>query len=50
MQTCWDADRLDLGRVVIVLDPRHLCTAAAKGPEVLTWSDERSYLQYESEM
>jgi uncharacterized protein len=30
VQTCWDADRLDLGRIGIEPDPRHLCTAAAQ--------------------
>jgi len=30
VMTCWDADRLDLGRVHIVPDPMHLCTDAAK--------------------
>ena len=30
VQTCWDADRLDLGRVGIRPDPRRLCTAAAR--------------------
>jgi uncharacterized protein len=28
--TCWDADRLDLGRVGITPDPRYLCTDVAK--------------------
>ncbi len=28
--TCWDADRLDLGRVGITPNPRYLCTEAAK--------------------
>lgn len=27
---CWDADRLDLGRVGITPEPRYLCTAAAR--------------------
>ena len=31
VQTCWDADRLDLGRVGIRPDPERLCTAVAKG-------------------
>ncbi len=35
IQTCWDADRLDLGRVGIVPAPQKLCTPAAKSPEVL---------------
>ena len=30
VQVCWDADRLDLGRVGIRPDPRYLCTEAAK--------------------
>lgn len=30
--TCWDADRLDLGRVGIRPRPAKLCTAAAKDP------------------
>ena len=32
VQVCWDADRLDLGRVGICPDPRYLCTVAAKDP------------------
>ncbi len=34
IQTCWDADRLDLGRVGIVPAPQKLCTPAAKTWEV----------------
>jgi uncharacterized protein len=30
VQTCWDADRLDLGRVGITPDPERLCTDAAR--------------------
>lgn len=30
VQTCWDADRLDLGRVGIKPNPNYLCTQAAK--------------------
>ena len=40
--TCWDADRLDLGRVGIRPDPRCLCTPAARDPEMLAWSYRRS--------
>jgi uncharacterized protein len=29
-QTCWDADRLDLGRVNIIPNPNCLCTPAAR--------------------
>lgn len=32
---CWDADRLDLGRVGIRPDPRRLCTEHARRPEVI---------------
>jgi uncharacterized protein len=31
LQACWDADRLDLGRVGITPDPARLCTDAARG-------------------
>lgn len=30
VMTCWDADRLDLGRVGIVPEPQYLCTEAAR--------------------
>lgn len=30
VQICWDADRLDLGRVGMVPDPKRLCTEAAR--------------------
>jgi uncharacterized protein len=42
VQACWDADRLDIGRVGIRPDPRHLCTAAAKDPELMAWADNRA--------
>ena len=42
IQTCWDADRLDLGRVGIKPDPQYLCTAAAKNPELIEWAFWRS--------
>jgi uncharacterized protein len=32
VQTCWDADRLDLGRVGRRPDPARLCTDAARDP------------------
>jgi uncharacterized protein len=40
--TCWDADRLDLGRVGIEPRPEYLCTDAAKNPEMLRWAIRRS--------
>jgi len=30
IQTCWDADRLDLGRVGIIPDPDRMCTGMGK--------------------
>jgi uncharacterized protein len=42
VQTCWDADRLDLGRVGITLEPACLCTANARTPEMIRWANERA--------
>ena len=42
VMTCWDADRLDLGRVSIRPDSRRLCTDAAKNPETIEWAIARS--------
>jgi uncharacterized protein len=42
VQTCWDSDRLDLGRVCILPDPSRLCTPAARQPELLEWAYHRS--------
>jgi uncharacterized protein len=30
---CWDADRLDLGRIGITPEPHRLCTAPARDPQ-----------------
>jgi uncharacterized protein len=40
--TCWDADRLDLGRVGIKPRPNRLCTFAARDPAVMQWAYGRS--------
>ena len=48
--TCWDADRLDLGRVWIVPDPRYLCTAAAKDPAMIACAHERARSGFRSRM
>lgn len=37
---CWDADRLDIGRVGITPDPRRLCTDA--GRKLLRWANVRA--------
>jgi uncharacterized protein len=50
IQTCWDADRLDLGRVGIVPHPSRLCTQTAKRPEMITWADGRARMQVISEI
>lgn len=42
IQTSWDSDRLDLGRVGITPHPSRLCTAAAKRPETIKWADSRA--------
>jgi uncharacterized protein len=44
IQTCWDADRLDLGRVGIRPDPNLLCTAAARRLDTIKWADGRACL------
>jgi len=42
LQTCWDADRLDLARASIIPSPKHMCTAIARDPKVISWATERS--------
>ena len=44
IQTCWDADRLDLGRVGMTPDPYYLGTEAAKRRETIRWADGRATL------
>lgn len=40
--TCWDADRLDLGRVGVRPNAKYLCTEPAKNPAIIKWAYERS--------
>lgn len=42
VMTCWDADRLDLGRVGIKPDPNRLCSNAARSVPILEAAYERS--------
>lgn len=42
IQTCWDSDRLDLGRVGIVPHPSRLCTEFARQSETIQWADGRA--------
>ena len=41
LRTCWDADRLDLGRVGIIPRVEKLCTEGAKDPGLLKWAIKR---------
>lgn len=47
--TCWDADRLDLGRVGIRVDPSQLCTAAAKEIWTKNSQTEKQIYHYTTE-
>jgi uncharacterized protein len=42
VMTCWDSDRLDLGRVGIKPHPGRLCTDAAKDLEMIRFAYEAS--------
>jgi uncharacterized protein len=42
VQTCWDADRLDLGRVGIRPSARYLCTEAARCGDLIAAAYRRS--------
>lgn len=42
VQTCWDADRLDLGRIRIRPKSCYLCTPAAKDATMIEWAFQRS--------
>jgi len=42
VQVCWDADRLDLGRIGVWPDPARLCTPAARDPALVEWAWQRS--------
>ena len=40
--TCWDSDRLDIGRVGPRPHPRFMSTASAKDPRIIDWAFKRS--------
>jgi uncharacterized protein len=48
LQVCWDADRLDLGRVGVAPKPHRLCTEAAR--ELLGWAHQRAVGWHVSEI
>ena len=50
VQVCWDADRLDLGRVGVVPHPDYLCTDHAKRPDVIERALKRSRYFQEDEV
>ena len=45
--TCWDSDRLDLGRVGIEPNPKYLCTDAARSHAIIRWADKRATADFE---
>jgi len=45
VQTCWDADRLDLGRIGIRPDPQRLCTLFARRPDIAKWAYNRAVFE-----
>jgi uncharacterized protein len=50
IQTCWDADLVDLGRVGIIPEPSFLCTEAAKAKKMIQWADGRACLRVVPEL
>jgi len=42
VMTCWDADRLDLGRVRVRPNPKFLCTEFARRKATIEWAYRRS--------
>jgi uncharacterized protein len=48
LKVCWDADRLDLGRVGITPQPERLCTDAAR--ELLGRAHERAVQAYQPDI
>lgn len=48
VQACWDADRLDLGRIGITPKPERLCSDAAR--ELLGWAHRRAVSGHEPGM
>ncbi|MBA4029535.1 MAG: hypothetical protein C0478_01250 [Planctomyces sp.] len=46
IQACWDADRLDLGRVGITPNPAYLSTEIARQPATISWADGRASFHF----
>lgn len=47
VQTCWDADRLDLGRVGMVPSLKYLQTEHARDPKTIEWAHQRAVDEHE---
>jgi uncharacterized protein len=47
VQTCWDADRLDLPRAGVSVRPERLCTPAAREHGIIAWAAQRSLARFE---
>lgn len=45
IQTCFDSDRLDIGRIGIHIDPKYLSTNIAKQPDTMEWAYKRSIVE-----
>lgn len=50
IQTCWDSDRLDLGRVGTTPAPQYLCTDAAKSDQMIEWAHPRATSEHIPDM
>jgi uncharacterized protein len=46
VRTCWDADRLDLGRIGITPRPRLLCTEVARRDVTIRWATEKAEIKH----
>ncbi|MDD2466563.1 MAG: hypothetical protein PHI97_21405 [Desulfobulbus sp.] len=42
VQTCFDADRLDLGRIGKRVNPEYLCTPVARDAQTIAWATQQS--------
>jgi uncharacterized protein len=42
VQTCWDADRLDFGRVGLKIAPSWLGATTLENPSIMNWAQKRS--------
>lgn len=50
IQTCWDSDRLDLGRVGMHPERKYLCTPEAKHQDMIRWAHGRACMAFVPEL